>query len=307
MPLGGADPLSITARTVAAPDPGRDGLDDRPGAAHVVVQADSDGVSRLRDLYHHQPLRVLAPRERDGGCFNAAIVCLSGGLVSGDRIDQRVAVEAGARARVVGQAAEKAYRSDGRGVTLDTALTIGEDAWLEWLPQDTILFNGTRLDRRTRVRRAATGRLMAGSLLVFGREAHGERLDRGRLRDRVDLCDAEERLIWQDRLILDAGSEGPLGRRFGFDGARAAATLIYAGPDAETLLPAARTLTARSATQSLGDAAPAVGCTLVRGALVTRWLGRNALALRSAFADYWAALRHQASGLPATLPRLWSV
>ena len=54
----------------------------------------------------------------------------------------------GSRVRATTQAAEKIYRSAGRSCTLETRLVAGPDAWLEWLPQETIVFDGCRIGRQ---------------------------------------------------------------------------------------------------------------------------------------------------------------
>ena len=65
-----------------------------------------DGETVLRDLYQAQPLRVLIPYRDRGDIFQAAIACVSGGLVGGDRLAIDVTLDDGCRATVIGQAAE---------------------------------------------------------------------------------------------------------------------------------------------------------------------------------------------------------
>jgi urease accessory protein len=79
-------------------------------------------------------------------------------------------------------------------------------------------------------------------------------------------------------------------------------SLIYAGPDAPALLAGLRDIASRAAGPDLR-----IGATLVRGLLLVRFVGANALALRDAFAALWKHLRAAAGGLPAAMPRLWSI
>src|SRR3954447_2511755 len=200
-----------------------------------------DGATRLARLYHHDPLRVLVPNPRSGDLALGTLVTTSGGLVGGDRLDIALSVGPNAAAMVTTQAAEKVYRSNGPDVHVTTGLTVGDDAWMEWLPQEAILFDGARLRRATSLDVTGSGRAMAGELLVFGRTAHGERFTRGLARDAWEVR-RDGRLIWADALHLDGDITGILDHPGCFGGAAAYGTILYAAPEAERHLNAARTL-----------------------------------------------------------------
>ena len=110
--MGQPEQIPVTLHPAARADAP---LPDFPagGQARLRLKAEG-GVTRLADLYHAQPLRLLFPRTEPGDVFHAAITCVAGGLVAGDRHEIEVALEAGAKAMVIGQAAEKIYRSTGR-------------------------------------------------------------------------------------------------------------------------------------------------------------------------------------------------
>ena len=148
------------------------------GSAEIAFER-RDGATRLVRLFHHDPLRVLFPNPRTGDVALATLVTTSGGLVGGDRLDIAASVGAGASAMITTQAAEKVYRSNGPDVVVSTDLKAGDGAWMEWLPQEAILFDGARLRRTTSLDVAGGGRAMAGELLVFGRTAHGGDLPMG--------------------------------------------------------------------------------------------------------------------------------
>ncbi len=224
------------------------------------------------------------------------LLTTSGGLAGGDRARVSVGVEDLAQAVVTTQAAEKIYRSLGPETRVDVALTIGRDAWLEWLPQETILFDRARLSRRTTAELSTGGRLLASEMIVFGRTAHGERMSTGLLHDRWTIR-VDGRLRWVDAIRV----EGDIARRLdapaGFACATAIATAIYVAPDAPSLLPLARALALDSESRA--------GATLVDGILLARFIGCDARLLRADLACYLAELRRAAAGLPARVPRLW--
>ncbi len=261
--------------------------------------AGKGGVTRLDHLYQHAPLRVLFPAPRGADPVTASLVTVSGGLVGGDRIAIEVAAEEGAEAFVHAQAAEKVYRSAGDDVDVEVSLSAGAGSWLEYLPQETILFDGSRLNRRTRVDVAPGARLLAGEIGVFGRGASGETWRDGLYHECWEVRRAGE-LIWKDVLHLDETSVEALSGAFGFDGATATATAIYAGDDPAISLATARGLPA-------GGGTVISAATLVDDLLVVRWLAREPRALRDAFGKFWAGFRTGIAGLPGALPRLWHV
>lgn len=262
------------------------------------------GETRLDHLYQHDPLRVLFPTPPMDDLPNAVLVTTSGGLVGGDRLDISVSAGPHTAAMATAQAAEKVYRSAGEDSVIDVRLSVGNDAWLEWLPQETILFDGARLRRQTRIDLDAGAKVLAGEILVFGRIASGERLSRGLVREEWRVR-RKGRLIWADALHLEADGKESLDGIFAepacFGGATAQATAIYADDDPARHLELARSLLAQ------GDDELRSAATVVNGVLVARWLGHDPARLRRAFGDYWAGFRRGSGGLPATLPRLWTI
>jgi urease accessory protein len=268
------------------------------GIARIGFAA-RDSHSRLATLYQQAPLRVLFPRAPEGDPPHAVLVTTSGGLVGGDRIE--VAVETGpaARALVTSQAAEKAYRSTGAPAQVTISLRAGADAWLEWCPQETILFEGARLHRTTSLQLDPSARALAGEMVVFGRRAHGERLRTGSLRDAWRLH-GDDRLIWADALRLEGDIAARLAAPFGCADASACATRVYAAADAATGLEYARDLVSSPAPDQRA------GVTCLPGLLLCRWLGRDAALIRTAFVRAWIGLRHAVAGLPAAAPVTWN-
>jgi urease accessory protein len=259
-----------------------------------------DGATRLARLFHHDPLRVLFPNSRAGDLALGTLVTTSGGLVGGDRLDIGLSVGPSAAAMVTTQAAEKVYRSAGPDVHVATSLKVEDGAWMEWLPQEAILFDGARLRRTTTLDVAGEGRALAGELLVFGRTAHGERFTYGLARDAWEVR-RDARLIWADALHLDGDIAAILDHPACFGGATAYGTVLYAAPDADRHLDAARSLL-EAVTPGIRAAA-----TCFDGLLVIRWIGAPAHHLRRDYARFWSAFRSHAAGLPARLPRLWDV
>jgi urease accessory protein len=262
-----------------------------------------EGVTRLIHLYQRDPLRVLFPTPAAGDPLLAVLLTTSGGLVGGDQLDIGVCLATGAAAHVTASAAEKVYRSLGPTTSIRQSFSIAAGAALEFLPLDTILFDGARLWRETAVELAPGAAFLGGDILVFGRRARGERFTRGFLREVWEVR-REGRLVWGDALHLEDDIAGVIDDPACFDGAAGFATMILApaGRDPRSLLDSAREI--QSATAASGLRA---GVTAMAGLVIARWLAADAAALRRAYADLACHLRQVAMGLPPLLPRLWHV
>ncbi|MBY6260704.1 urease accessory protein UreD [Azospirillum sp. 412522] len=268
------------------------------GAATVRFEH-RHGETRLATLYHHDPLRVLMPTPRRDDLPIAVLATTSGGMVGGDCMDIDLSVGQGAKALITTQAAEKVYRSTGADCRIDTGLSVEDGGWLEWVPQEAIVFEGSRLRRLTRIDLSGSGRLIAGEMLVFGRAAFGETVTRGLIRDAWEVA-RDGRLIWADALHLDGDIAETLAHPAGFAGAAACATLLHVASDAARHLDAVRAL-------AEPHKGARIGATALDGLLIVRILGGDARAVRRAYAALWSGLRSEAAGLPTRLPRLWEV
>lgn len=275
-------------------------LERGDGAAEIgfAVRA---GRTRLRHLYQRAPCRVLSPVAEPGEPLEAVLVTTSGGLADGDRLRFALDAHEGACAQVTTQAAEKVYRAQGADTaSIDVAIAIGSGAWLEWLPQETILFDGARLVRRTRADLAPGARLLACEHVVFGRVSRGERFAFGSLLDRWEIR-RDDRLAWRDALELADDMAAVRDAPWGFAGAEAFATALYVADDGAGLVEAARSIA--EGTAPVGARA---GATVVNGVVLARWLG-GAHAVRAALAGFVAEFRAAAGGYRAAPPRIWTM
>jgi urease accessory protein len=282
------------------------GQADAQFSVHGVAEigfVNRDGSTRLNHLYQCDPLRVLFPQPEADEPPQAVIVTTSGGLVAGDRIDVSVTLDEGAAAHVTASAAEKIYRSLGRTTAVTQAMRVGNNAILEFLPPETILFDNARLHRVTTVEIAPRGAFLGGDIVIFGRRDRGERFTQGLLHDIWEI-QREGRLIWGDALHLDGDIARVIEDPACFDGAAGFATLIWApaGDDLHPLFEGARRIQSATTHDDVRS-----GMSIVNGLLIARWLGFDARRLRQAYADLVGHLRSEALNLPGRLPRLWHV
>lgn len=257
--------------------------------ATLAVYARGDaGATRLARLREGGGYRIKFPACEAG--LDAVIVNVGGGVASGDVVDLAVEAQAGARLRVTSQAAEKVYRSAGSTAVARTRLRVEAGASLAFMPQETILFDAARLTRDVTLDLAAGARALIADMTVFGRLAMGETVTRGCLRDRWRVR-RDGALIHAEDFSIDGALAARLDRPACGDGARAMASAVLVGDDAEALVEPAREALARLGV--LG------GASAWEGKLVARALSRDPAALRAAYAELVALLSQ------APLPRCW--
>ncbi|MDB5360788.1 MAG: urease accessory protein UreD [Rhodospirillales bacterium] len=270
-------------------------LERADGAVRLRL-AMREGRTRIETLYQRSPARVLFPDVPPDQPAQAVLVNTAGGVVGGDRLATEVQAGPGTRVTVTTQAAEKVYRALDVPARLVARIEVAAGAWFEWLPQETILFDGARLDRRLEFVLEAGASLLAAETLLFGRAARGEQMRHGQLLDSWAVK-RDGRLIWADRLRLDGDIRAALDRPFGFDGAVGMATLLHAGPQAASFLPRAREIAAAESAEGAAS--------LVNGILLIRFLDRDGARLRDSAASAAMMLRHEITGLSPTPPRVW--
>ena len=253
------------------------------------MQAGS-GVPVLGDLRHSGCLKALFPRGRTDR-LGAVIVNTSGGITGGDRLRIEARAAPGSRLSLTSQAAERIYRAEaGEAGHVSTRLHVAENARLDWLPQETILYDHAALDRHLRVDLEGSARCLLLEALVFGRIAMGEELHHLDLSDRIEIW-RDGALLFIDRLRLRGDTAARLERSAIGGGARAMASVILAtsAAEAEAHLAALRPL--------LPDGA---GVSLIRpGLLFLRLMAPDSYLLRRMLLPVLARLDD------APLPRTW--
>jgi urease accessory protein len=268
------------------------------GAARIEFAVGRDGKTRLSDLYQHAPCRVLFPDTDPGEPTQAVLLTTSGGLTGGDRIQVDFVAHARVRATLTTQAAEKLYRAlpGGGDAQIEVRVAVGEEAYAEYLAQETILFDGARLRRQLNADLANDARLLAVESIVFGRSAMNETLRYGLVHD-VWRIRRNGRLIFADTLRLDGDIAALRAAPFGFGDAVACGTLIYAANDAPTLLDAVRAALTRHAAVAFA--------TTREGLLILRFLAGDAVVLRHAIGAATGTIRQLAAQLSTRLPQVW--
>jgi urease accessory protein len=219
-----------------------------------------------------------------------------GGIAGGDHLMLRARVGEGAHALLTSPGAAKWYRSAGPLATQDIRMQLAPGAVVEWMPQETIVFDGARADLRARVELTGDALFVGWEVLCFGRTAAGERFQSGQFVQASEILQ-EGRMLLGEYAQVEGGSP-LLGSRAGLAGHPVSATLVLAGREA------GRELLASLRTVALPEGSLA-GVSALPGVVVARFLGRSAEAARAYFTALWKLARPALLGREAVSPRIW--
>ena len=256
---------------------------ERRGARTVLAQRRHDG-----------PLVVQKPLYPEGDAVcHTIVVHPPGGIAGGDELEIRARAGAGAHALLTTPGAGKWYRSTGAWARQRVGFELKENAALEWLPRQTILFESAMADMELSVDLGAGARYIGWEILCLGRTGSGERFARGRCRLSTQIR-REGRLLWLERGEIQGG--GPLmDSAAGLNGQTVCATMLAAAPEVgQDLLVVGR--------KAMGGS---VALTLLAGVLVARVLGDSSEAVHALFARLWSVLRLPVMGRESHEPRIW--
>jgi urease accessory protein len=193
--------------------------------------------------------------------------------------------------------AGKWYRSGGRRARQSLHVRVDAQAIVEWLPQETIVFDGAEAELQTRVELAARASYCGWEVLCLGRTAAGERFAQGRL-DLSTRIEQAGRPLWIERGDL-RGSSPWLDAAAGLGGLPVSGTLLLAGRQvAPEWLAACRAVPPAAGLR--------VGVTALPGVLVARCLGPASEPAKAWLVEVWRRLRPLALARVAMPPRIWS-
>ncbi|MGV8840172.1 MAG: urease accessory protein UreD [Bauldia sp.] len=258
------------------------------GAARVSFVATPRG-TMLGQLFQDGAGKIRLPKTFGPGA-EAILINSAGGLTGGDQLSFAVDVGANAEAAITTQACEKVYRSLGGVAEMDVHLGVGPGGRLDWLPQETILFDRAELRRRVDVDLAPRATFLAVEAVIFGRRAMGETVQAGGLHDRWRIRQGG-RLVHADDVRM-SGAVAALGQRAAvLAGAGAMASLVYIAEDAGRHTDAVRL--------ALGERG---GASAWNGKLVARVVAEDGLELRRRVIPAIMALR-----AGRLLPKAWQL
>ena len=253
-----------------------------------------EGRTVLSERDHDGPLVVQKPLYPEGGeVCHAIVVHPPGGIAGGDELALEVDSKRDSSVLLTTPGATKWYRTSGPWATQSIAFRVG--GTLEWLPQETIVFNGALAETSIEADLAAGAGLIGWDIVCLGRTGSGERFTRGSYRTSIRVR-RDGKLLWLERGRIDGGGR-LLDSPAGLGGNPVFGTLFasFSHFDKKILI-------------EMRDQNPIAGrgsVTLLPGILLARYLGDSSEAARRYFLALWRILRPVLTGREAIEPRIW--
>lgn len=252
----------------------------------------------LLEQRHHGPLMVQKPFYPEGAqTCHTYLIHPPGGVVGGDKLGVEVTMEAASHAVITTPAAGKFYRSAGPRAAQVNELHVGSQAGLEWMPQETIVYNRANAKMRTIVRLDPGASFIGWEMVCLGLPASGQIFTHGQIDQRFDLWQADTPLFLEKFQIRE--SDALLSSKWGLDGLPVTGTMI-ATTGNKDLLNTIRDKTATLESQGLFTA------TCMNGLTVCRYLGKDVYAGFRYFLSAWKILRPAVMNRTVCLPRIWA-
>ena len=252
---------------------------------------------------HHGPVRVqkmLWP-EKTGVC-HAIIVHPPAGIAGGDHLTFNMHVDTYAHALVTTPGAGKWYKTNLKKAHQHIDIQVQDRAVFEWLPQETMLFNGALAHSQTNIELAETASFIGWDMLVLGRQAREEKFTQGLYHNQFKLY-RNNTLLVADTLRFE-GNDRFLTSCLGMNNHAVMASFWAVAPtemrDLQVLeqqLDVIRDLIMRMDVS--------VTLTLLDDVICARYLGDDVRACHDALAAIRARLRRFWFNLDEEFPRIW--
>ncbi|HEX4986316.1 MAG TPA: urease accessory protein UreD [Burkholderiales bacterium] len=256
------------------------------------------GRSVLASRASHGPLAIQKALYPEGGAVcHAILLHPPGGIAGGDRLAISIDVGPQAHALLTTPGATKWYRCAGEQASQRVDIAVRRDAVCEWLPQESIFFDGSMAHNAVNVELEQDAAFCGWDVMCLGRTARGERLASGRVRQHLRVA-VDGRPLFEELGTIEGGGAA-LDSAAGLAGYPVCGTFVAAGIRADgDALAACRGVAAK------GDGK--WGVTAMEGIIVARCLAHSAEAARGYFLGLWEHLRPRYARMPCRAPRIWA-
>lgn len=275
----------------------------QPWHGHLnLVYAHQQDATQVIYTYNQAPLKFQRPFYPEGKEFcHTVMLHTAGGVVGGDQLSYNFHLQPHSKSLITTATASKIYRSNGPQARQTMQTQIDAGAYLEYLPQETIIFNGANYRQDLKIDLGENATLLLWEITRFGRSARGEKFLTGEWRSNLEIYQ-QNIPIWIDRQYLKGGTEiidSPLG----LAGQPIVASLIYLGQSVTPEI--VDTIRQLSQDQNKLDSFPQKGVTRLTTGLLCRYRGNSTPEARNWFIAIWQLLRLHFWQRPSCPPRVW--
>jgi urease accessory protein len=263
-----------------------------------LVYAHRRGATELIYNHNQAPLKIQRPFYPEGEeVCHSIILHTAGGVVGGDRLSCDIHLQNDAQALITTAAAAKIYRSNGLLARQTINIQVDPGACLEYLPQETILFNGAVYRQDLRVELATEANFVSWEITRCGRSARGEKFVEGEMRSHTEIWQNGIPL-WIDRQYLPGNTE-VFHSPHGLAGNPIVGSFLWVGtPVSPEIIETARSfITSKSV----------AGVSRLQHGFLCRYRGHSTSEVRNWFTAVWQMLRVSLLNRGHCIPRVWQI
>ncbi|MBF7684273.1 urease accessory protein UreD [Acinetobacter sp. B10A] len=273
---------------------------------HARLELGFESVSDRTIMSHRKhfgPVRVqkmLWP-EKTGVC-HAIIVHPPAGIAGGDHLTFSMCAKQHSHAVVTTPGAGKWYKTNGKMADQHIQIEVNDDAIFEWLPQETMLFDGAMAKTTTTICLSEHASFIGWDMLVIGRQARQENFVSGQYNSQFKL-QREQHLLVADTLYFQ-GSDRFLSSYLGMNG-HAVMGSFWATPPKQYRSSVQLDQHIELIRELMMRMHVPVTITLLNDVVSARFLGNDVRVCHDAFAAIRARLRQYWFALEEAYPRIW--
>ena len=260
------------------------------------LAANNQSRTIISERKHHGPLVIQKPFYPEGSPCHIYLLHPPGGLVGGDQLTLEVDLEENSHTLITTPGAAKFYRSTGAVASQSQHFNIENGALLEWLPQETIVFNQANAHVETIVDLHGNAKFMGWEISCLGRQAGDLPFTEGKFVQKIQLRQDGKPVVIERALYQ--GNDEILSASWGLANHATVGTMIVA--------PANNELLEQIRTQVQAESPELFSATLIDGVLLCRHLGPQAFSTKKIFTRVWEIARPFIQDIKVSIPRIWN-
>ena len=245
---------------------------------------------------HVGPLVIQKPFYPEGTPCHIYLLHPPGGLVGGDQLSLNVNLDTQSHVLITTPGAAKFYRSAGPVAQQTQTFNLGNECLLEWLPQETIVFDQSNAAIHTQINLQQDSKFIGWEIICLGRAASSEKFITGNLQQKFQLS-INNKPVFIERALFQGKSE-LLSAPWGLANQPTVGTMIVAPGNRQLVQEIRETVHA--------EPHELFSVTLMDNVLVCRYLGPQAEAAKDLFIKVWKIVRPHIQNIEACIPRIWN-
>ena len=248
------------------------GKSGKNGSIKIVFENDPAGKTIICDQFAEVPFHIQRVLHYDMTFPDMAylyIISASGGILQGDRYRIDITALKGTKTHITTQGATRIYGMDSNSATQMINITLEEDAYMEFVPDQIIPYRNSRFYQRTNLNIHDSATMIYSEIISPGRVAMGESFE-------YDICYLKAKAVNQNGTLrfADAASIEPKRydlESFGIMGEDSTIGSVYVVTKEENITPLHEKI--KNAIKSSGASGGA--STMMGGGLLARIIGSN--------------------------------